>query len=78
MINQTKKVKSGFSVFNYTDNIYASHEIFETKTKAKEFITNFRKRFETQGYYRDNQMNKIALKDIDLLIISYDFNPLKN
>lgn len=78
MINQTKKVKSGFNVFNYTDNIFASHEIFETKTKAKKFITNFRKRFETQGYYRDHQMNKIALKDIDLLIIFENFNPLKN
>jgi len=77
MINQTKKVKSGFNVFNYTDNIYASHTIFETKAKAEEFITNFRKRFESQGYYRDNQMNKINIEDIDLLIISEDFNPLK-
>lgn len=72
------KTKSkGFMVFNYTDDIYASPDTFLTKAKANEFITQFRKRFEGQGYYRDNRMNKVAPKDIDLLAIPEEFNPYK-
>ena len=69
--------KKGFMVFNYTDDIYASNDTFPTKAKANQFITQFRKRFEGQGYYRDNRMNKVAIKDIDLLAIPENFNPFK-
>jgi hypothetical protein len=71
------KEKKGLMVFNYTDNIYASTDVFPSKKKANEFINGFRKRFEAQGYYRDNRMNKVAPKDIDLLAIPEDFSPLK-
>lgn len=67
----------GFMVFNYTDNIYASPNIFSNVSKANQFIAEFRKRFEMQGYYKDNNWNKIAPKDIDLLAIPADFNPMK-
>jgi len=70
-------MKKGHRVFNYTDNLYASPEVFTSKKKAKEFIVGFRKRYEAQGYYRNNRMEKIDPKHIDLEVIPEDFNPLK-
>lgn len=70
-------VNVGYNVFNYTDNIYATDEVFKTKALANKFIKEFRNRFANQGYYRDNRMNKINIQDIDLLAIPSDFNPLK-
>lgn len=71
------KTSIGYKVFNYTDNIYATDEIFSNKEKAKAFKDAFRKRFEIQGYYRDNRLNKIDPKHIDLETIPADFNPLQ-
>lgn len=70
-------VATGFNVFNYTDNIYASPDTFKNEKEAKDFITQFRKRYEAQGYYKDNRLNKINPKDIDLEIIPEDFSPFK-
>jgi hypothetical protein len=70
-------VNVGYNVFNYTDDIYATDEVFKTKTLANKFIKEFRNRFVNQGYYRDNRMNKINIEDIDLLAIPSDFNPYK-
>ena len=70
-------VNNGYNVFNYTDNIYATDEVFKTKALANKFIKEFRNRFVNQGYYRDNRMNKINIEDIDLLAIPSDFNPYK-
>lgn len=69
--------KGGFVVFNYTDNIHASNEVFKTKKEAKEFIENFRNRFIQQGYYRTNYGERIPTNQIDLEIIPEDFNPFK-
>lgn len=71
------KVGKEYMVFNYTDNIYATDETFTSLKSANDFIKQFRKRYENQGYYRDSQMNKINIKDIDLLVIPGDFNPFK-
>ena len=71
------KVSKGYNVFNYTDNVYATDEVFKTKKLANAFIKEFRNRFSRQGYYRDNQMNKIAIEDIDLLAIPTDFSPFR-
>ena len=65
----------GYMVFNYTDDIYATDEVFKTKKLANDFIKEFISKFAKQGYYRDNQMNKIDVEDIDLLVIPSDFNP---
>jgi hypothetical protein len=70
-------VGNGYMVFNYTDNLYASNDIFATKKEANNFIAQFRKRFEQQGYYRDSNMNKIDIDDIDLLVIDESFNPFR-
>lgn len=67
--------KIGYHVFNYTDNIYASAEPILTKKKAKEFIREFRNRYNKQGYYRNNRWGKIKPKDIDLEIIPENFSP---
>lgn len=70
-------VGKNYMVFNYTDDIYASNDVFKTKKEANDFIKSFRKRYEAQGYYRDSRMNKIDIEDIDLLAIPSDFNPYK-
>ena len=70
-------VKNGYMVFNYTDNLYATNEVFQTKNDAKRFIDEFKKRFVLQGYYRDSNMNKIDINDIDLYVLDADFNPYK-
>jgi hypothetical protein len=69
--------KGGYVVFNYTDNIYASNEVFKTKREAKEFIENFRNRFNQQGYYRTNYGERIPTNQIDLEVIPEDFNPFR-
>ena len=58
-----------YIVFNYTDDIYASNQTFNSIAEANKFIKDFRKRFEAQGYYRDNRWNKIAPQHIDLEVI---------
>ena len=56
-------MKTKYVVFNYTDNIFASADTYNTKKEAKEFITQFRKRFDNQGYYKTNNWDKINPRD---------------
>ena len=77
MTKNSTHEKTGYHVFNYTDNIYASAEIILTKKEAKEFIRKFRKRYSKQGYYRNNRLEKINPKHIDLEIIPADFSPFR-
>lgn len=67
----------GYRVFNYTDDILASGDVYRTRKEAGAFIKKFRERFKGQGYYRDNRWNKIDPEDIDLEIIPEDFNPFQ-
>jgi len=69
------KVSKEYKVFNYTDNIYASNQTFYSVAEANKFIKDFRKRFEVQGYYRDNRRNKISPEHIDLEVIEETFSP---
>jgi len=57
-----------YTVFNYTDGIFASPDTF-TKKKGLEYIENFRLRYKNQGYYRDNKWNKIPPSEIELDLI---------
>ena len=70
-------VENGYMVFNYSDEYYATDNVFATKKEANNFIKEFRNRYKQQGYFRDNRMNKIAIEDIDLEIIPSDFNPFR-
>lgn len=58
-----------YDVWNDTDNIPASFYSLPSVPKAKEWIANRRKGYEAQGYYRDNQWNKIKPEDIQYRII---------
>jgi len=69
--------KGGYMVFNYTDNIYASPNTFQTFDQANEFIKVFRNRYNKQGYYRDNNWNKISPQDIDLVVLEENFRPFE-
>lgn len=59
---------SAYNVFNYTDGIPASDKFFKTKEEAEEFIKNFRKSFEFQGFYLTSSMERISPDDVDLRI----------
>jgi len=63
-------VKSEYIVWNHTDNISTHYDTFKTIKEAEKFIEQFRERFKKQGYYRDNQWNKIAPEDIKLEVIN--------
>jgi hypothetical protein len=72
--NKTKG-KTGskkYSVWNWTDNISATAKTFANEKEAEEFIKQFRDRYKTQGYYRDNLWRQIKPEDIELEI--YEIN----
>jgi hypothetical protein len=56
-----------FLVFNKTDGIYASPNEF-TKEEAEQFIKNFPKRFEFQGYYLTSNQERINPNLVELEI----------
>lgn len=58
----------GFLVFNGTDGVYASADEFKTKEEAEQFIKEFPKRYERQGYYRTSLWEKIDAKEVLLKI----------
>lgn len=58
--------KGKFFVWNETDGITAHYEKM-TITEAAEFAKNFAKRFEAQGYYRNNRMEKMPAETVILL-----------
>lgn len=60
--------KHKYLVWNATDSISTHPDFFDSIEKAERFIKEFRDRFRQQGYYRDNQWNKIAPENIQLII----------
>lgn len=60
-----------YVVFNRTDGIMASRGSFPSKKKANEWIVEFRKRFEVQGYYFTNNMQRIAPADVELEVLPH-------
>lgn len=66
-----------YNIFNYTDGIYANLKPFKTKKAAEQFIVDFRKQYEFQGYYRDSRRNMVAIEDIDLRVIEETVNPFE-
>lgn len=79
IINDTTKTpgKKEYLVMNNTDGITATQETFKTEKDAKKFITDFPKRYEAQGYYRNNKWEKMDPKDVELEIIQIDPNKLE-
>jgi hypothetical protein len=58
----------GYLVFNRTDGVYASPDLFKTIEEAEQFIAEFPKRYERQGYYRTSRWEKIAPEEVLLKI----------
>ena len=67
--------KKEWLIFNATDGFYSDPNVF-TKKQAERFIANFPKHYETQGYYRDKNMNKIDPKHVKLIILKEGTCPL--
>lgn len=57
-----------YLVFNKTDGFFAHPETFGTKQEAQEFINEFPKRFERQGYYLTADRIRIDPSEVDLEI----------
>jgi len=58
----------GYVVLNQTDGVMASPEVFPSKKEAKDFVEDFRKRFEKQGYYLTSNQKRIDPSNIRLEI----------
>lgn len=61
-----------YVVWNSIDNITTHPGTFSNKKDAENFREEFVKRYTTQGYYRDNQWNKVPLTEVKgrLMIIT--------
>jgi hypothetical protein len=69
--------KKEYIVMNNTDGITASMDSFKTVAQAKKFIADFPKRYEAQGYYRNNKWEKMDPKDVELEVVQIDPNKLE-
>lgn len=56
-------------VFNATDGVFATPETF-TPEEAKQFVEDFPKRYERQGYYRTANGNKLDPTLVKLVILN--------
>ena len=61
-----------YIVFNRTDGITASPFTFRTPYEAQQFIKDFRKRFDHQGYYLTSNMVRIHPDEVDLEIVAVE------
>ena len=57
-----------YEIWNNTDNISADPDVYDTEEAAAQRIVELRDRYRKQGYYRDNNWNKIAPEDIQYQI----------
>lgn len=53
-----------YYIWNLEDRITATGDNYSTKEEAEEMIPLLRDRYRKQGYYRDNNWNKILPDDI--------------
>jgi len=51
-------------IWNGTDQITATPDIYKTREEAEGLIPALRDRYRAQGWYRDNRWNKINPDDI--------------
>jgi hypothetical protein len=57
-----------FGLFNDTDGIPATDQVFTSRAEGERAAAAFRDRFRIQGYYRDSSGNRIAPDDILLAV----------
>jgi len=58
-----------FTIWNGTDNISATFHNYSSKEEAEQAVKSLRERYKAQGYYRDNNWNKISPEDINYVIV---------
>jgi|APCry1669192269_1035402.scaffolds.fasta_scaffold203854_1 hypothetical protein len=58
-----------FTIWNGTDNIPATFHNYSSKEEAEQAVKSLRERYKAQGYYRDNNWNKISPEDINYVIV---------
>ena len=66
----------GYRVWNETDGIYASPELFKTREEATAFANQFLKRFEQQGYYLNSRGEMLLPREVDIMVTQEDDTPL--
>lgn len=57
------------SLWNETDQIFASPDDFETGEQALAYAEAFRKRFAAQGYYLTADGYRISPEDVELVVV---------
>lgn len=65
------RMKKEYAVFNYTDGVLATDEVFKDKRSANEFIKGFKERFKARGYFNSN-MRFIDASLIRLEVIRFE------
>lgn len=63
--NNTK----GYTVFNATDNVPASGELFSSIQAAKRFIKDFPNRYKKQGFYSSVSHGRINPEHVELVVL---------
>lgn len=78
VIKDNPRMNKVYTVMNETDGITASPYTFKTIKEAKEFIRDFIKRYEKQGYYFSSRMERIEPKYLELSIRDKGMNEVWN
>ncbi len=66
---KTDEPKYVYVIWNHTDGVPAGMYEFDTEQGALEQVEKLRDGFRKQGYYRDNNWNKIAPEDIQYEVL---------
>ena len=61
--------RSGFSLWNETDQVFASPDRFRTRKAATAYAASFRERYKPQGYYLTAGGYRISPADVELVIL---------
>jgi hypothetical protein len=57
------------SLWNSTDQVFASPDAFETEKEAQAYAKAFRQRFAAQGYYLTADGYRISPDDVELVVV---------
>lgn len=57
------------SLWNETDQVFASPDDFDTEAQALAYAEAFRKRFAAQGYYLTADGDRIPPEEVELVVV---------
>jgi|CXWL01.1.fsa_nt_gi hypothetical protein len=58
-----------YQLFNETDQLLASQNIFDSEEKAKAYADTLRQRFLAQGYYLTTRGTRIRPEEVKLIVV---------